>query len=327
MQAPPPSTPAVHLSGAAYVLGEHETDHTTVENLQERASSFGMPPKAALWGWGSVRRTAKSLETLAVHSGLKTLRAAGVDPASVDGLILCSTRFPGGPVTHGTFVERVITGIDVGNAAFTGITLNRCTNLLVGLRMAKALVAAGHHHRVLVITTDRVTDESVRMESFALFSDGAASCLVSDEPLGPETYEIVAGASAQDAGALEWSNEISSDLARRVNELILDAAGMKTGDIDGVLHANLFRPIVVLKERQAGFAQEQLFLGNITRIGHCFAADPLINLVDRAAASGTRADGHYLLVSSVPGVRIGVLLRKLPPLPADASAADFGSSS
>ncbi|MFD3700104.1 3-oxoacyl-ACP synthase [Streptomyces sp. NPDC058646] len=306
-----PSPLPVHLSAPRYALGETEADHTSIAGLQERARQLGMPPKAALWGWGTIRRTAKSLETLAVESARATVGAAGIDPASVDALILCSTRFPGGPRTHGTFVERVLSGTGLGRAtAVTGLTLGRCTNLLLGIRTAQALVAAGMHRRVLVVTTDRVSDEAVRMESFALFSDGAASCLVADEPLGTDAYELVAGATAQDPASLDWSNEISSDLARTVNEQILDAAGMKLGDIHGVLHPNLYKPVVVLKERQAGFTREQLYLDNIPRFGHCFAADPLINLVDRAAAGGVVPYGYYLLASSVPGVRVGVLLRR-----------------
>ncbi|MFI8993946.1 3-oxoacyl-ACP synthase [Streptomyces sp. NPDC053542] len=317
------NTAPAYLSAPRYILGETETDHTTIANLTARAREFGMPPKAALWGWGTVRRTAKSLESLAVESGAAALAAAGVEPGSVDGLIMCSTRFPGGPRTHGRFVEAVMSGIGLADAAFTGITLNRCTNLLVGLRMAQAFVAAGHHRRVLVLSTDRITDESVRMENFALFSDGAAACVVGAEPHGTDAYEMVAGASAQDPTALDWSNEISSDLARAVNERVLTAAGMKAGDVDGVLHLNLYKPLVVMKERQAGFAAEQLYLDNITRVGHCFAADPLINLVDRGAAGGLRDGGHYLLAASVPGVRVGVLLRKLSagPAPAAATAA------
>ncbi|MEV7414926.1 3-oxoacyl-ACP synthase [Streptomyces sp. NPDC089919] len=315
-----PTRPAVHLSAPAYVLGEQAADHTTIPQLAERARQFGMPPKADLWGWGTIRRTARGLADLAVESSRATLAGAGADPASVDCLILCSTRFPGGPRTHGRFVASVLSGIGLGpGTAFTGITLNRCTNLLVGIRTAQALVAAGQHRRVLVATTDKVSDEAVRMENFALFSDGAASCLVAAEPLGADAYEIVGGASAQDPGALDWSNEISADLARAVNERILADAGMKPGDIQGVLHPNLFKPLVALKERQAGFTKDQLFLDNITRFGHCFAADPLINLADRAAAGGVRPEGHYLLASSVPGVRVGVLLRKPATVPAECS--------
>ncbi|MEU8588238.1 3-oxoacyl-ACP synthase [Streptomyces sp. NPDC048664] len=306
-----PARPAAHLSAPAYVLGEQETDHSALPGLEERARRLEMQPNARLWGWGTVHRTTRSLEELAVESGRRTLAEAGADPASIDCLILCSTRFPGGPSTHGALVRTVMAGLGLGSGtAFTGITLNRCTNLLTALRTAEALVAAGQYRRVLVITTDRVTDEAERMESFALFSDGAASCLVGTEPLGENAYGVVAGATAQDPDALDWSSEISSDLARAVNDRILADAGMKLGDIHGLLHLNLFKPVVVLKERQAGFAKDQLYLDNITRFGHCFAADPLINLVDRAAGGGVRPDGHYLLAAAVPGVRVGVLLHK-----------------
>ncbi len=75
-------------------------------------------------------------------------------------------------------------------------------------------------------------------------------------------------------------------------------------------HANLYKPLVVMKERQAGFSPPQLYLANIERLGHCFAADPLINLVDRMALGHVRPGSYCLLASSVPGSRIGVLLEK-----------------
>ncbi|MEU9147867.1 3-oxoacyl-ACP synthase [Streptomyces sp. NPDC048349] len=301
----------VHLSAPRYVLGENPADHTTIANLTARAAELRMPAKAPLWGWGTIHRTGKNLETLAVESGRATLAAAGAGPDQVDALILCSTRFPGGPRTHGGFVQAVMTGLGLTDAAFTGVTLNRCTNLLVGLRLAQALVASGQHRTVLVVTTDRISDESVRMENFALFSDGSAACLVSARPYGEDAYEILGGASAQDPPSLGWSHEISSDLARVVNDRILAPLELTLEDVDGLLHPNLFKPVVVLKERQAGFSAGQLFLDNISRVGHCFAADPLINLVDRAEAGTLRDGGLYLLASSVPGVRVGVLLRKL----------------
>jgi 3-oxoacyl-[acyl-carrier-protein] synthase III len=299
---------AVYLHGPQYVLGEHESDHTGIADLPELAERFQMPPDAGLWGWGGIRRTDRSLEELAVGSGAATLRAAGLDPGEVDALMLCSVGIPGPSEGHGRFVENVLTGIGLGDIPFYGQTLNRCVNLLAAIDVATAFVACGRYRRVLVITTDRVTDEATRMTNFALFSDGAASCVVSADAGG---HEILACATAQDAATLEWSNELSSDLARQVNRRLLDPLGMKLGDVDGLMHANIFKPLVVMKERQAGFTPAQLHVDNIARIGHCFAADPLINLVDRTALGHVRAGHLYLLAASVPGSRIGVLLRKL----------------
>jgi 3-oxoacyl-[acyl-carrier-protein] synthase III len=301
----------VFLHGPQYVLGELEADYTTIEDLPAKAAEFKMPPNPQVWGWGGIRRTERSLEELAIASGAATLRAAGVAPSSIDALLLCSTRIPGPAEGHGQFVETIATGLGLGDIPFYGQTLNRCVNLLAALDVANAFVAGGRFRRILVITTDRVADESERMTNFALFSDGAASCVLTREPEQEAGYELLSCATAQETKSLEWSNELSSDLSKQVNDRLLAPQGLKLGDVAGLMHANIYKPIVMMKERQAGFSAAQLYIDNVTRVGHCFAADPLVNLADRAAAGRLHDDGFYILASSVPGSRIGVLLRKL----------------
>lgn len=303
----PPATPPVLLSAPRYVLGETVLEHTALDDLPARADALGMQPVAALWGWGSVRRTELTLEELAIRSARSTLEAAGI--GSVDGLVLCSTRFPGGAETHGGFVQRIAAGLDLTDVAFHGLTLHRCANLLAAIQLASALVAAGVHRDVLVVTTDRIGPAETRVEQYALFSDGAASCLISQRAYGPDSYQIVSCASARDLTRLDWANEISADLAREVNHSLLAGTGLDLADVRAVMHANLVTPLVMLKERQSGFRAEQLYAGNISRFGHCFAADPLINLVDRGALGHLRVFDHVVLTTSVPGERFAILLR------------------
>jgi 3-oxoacyl-[acyl-carrier-protein] synthase-3 len=301
----------VYLYGPRYVLGEIESPYTSIAGLPERAAQLRLQLDPNLWGWGTFHRTECELEQLAVDAGNASLRAAGLDPSSIDALFVCSTRAPGRSEDHGRFVQRLLTGIGLGDVPYYGQTLNRCTNLLVALELASALAAAGRHRRILCITTDRVADEAERLSTFALYSDGAAACVVSTEQDGVDAYRLVACGSAQDRATLDGSSQISADLARELNDRLLTPEGLKLGDVSGLMHNNLFKPLVVMKERQAGFAPEQLHLDNITRVGHCFAADPLINLADRAAAGHLSADRHYLLASSVPGARVGALVQKL----------------
>ncbi|MQA27219.1 MAG: 3-oxoacyl-ACP synthase [Micromonosporaceae bacterium] len=303
---------SVFLTAPRYVLGEIEEDHTAIVGLPERIAELRILPKADFWGWGEIRRTEKDIAAMAVESGAATLRAAAVDPASIDALVLCSTEFPEGTGSHGLLVQTVMSGLGLEGVDFIGVTLNSCANLLAGIQVADAMVASGRYRRVLVVTSDRVADESARMEKFALFSDGAASCVVAADQGG---FELVSCAAAHNIQDLDWSSEISSELSRKVNERLMKSAGMKLEDVSGLMHANIFKPILVLKEMQAGFAADQLYTDNIARTGHCFAADPLINLVDRTAAGHVRDGCCYLLASSVPGSRIGVLLRKVPEQP------------
>ncbi|MEU4621949.1 3-oxoacyl-ACP synthase [Actinoplanes sp. NPDC023801] len=289
------------------MLGETASHHSETPELEVRAGELGLPYAPDLWGWGHVHRSRKSLEDLAIEAGKATLRAAGVDPSSVDALVLCCTSFPGGADSHGSFVRAISEGLGTGETDFLGITLDRCTNMLAGLRVAEAFVTAGIHRRVLVVTTDRVTVEAERLAKFALLSDGAAAVLVSD---GDGEYEIVASAAAHEMKDLDWSNQISPDLSRRVNTQLMKRAAMGIDQVDILMHTNIFEAIIVMKEFQAGFSAAQLYTGNIARVGHCFAADPIINLTDLAAAGRLRDNGHYLLAASVPGARYGVLLRK-----------------
>ncbi|HET9895832.1 MAG TPA: hypothetical protein VFQ44_12965 [Streptosporangiaceae bacterium] len=301
----------VFLRGPAYVLGENEVPYTAIENLGELARRFKLAPQPELWGWGTVRVTGRDLADLAAETGRGTMDAAGLPPDAVEAVVLCSNRIPGPAEGHGEFVATVLTGIGLGEIPVYGISLNRCANLLAGIDVAQAFVTSGRHRTVLVITADKVAEDADRMSQFALFSDGAASCLVTaGAGGGPSRYfELLGCGTALKTDELEWSNQISADLAREVNDGLLAGPGLKVGDVGALLHANLFKPLVVMKERQAGFGMGQLFLDNIERLGHCFAADPLINLVDRMALGHVTSGSYCELVTSVPGSRIGVLLR------------------
>jgi 3-oxoacyl-[acyl-carrier-protein] synthase-3 len=300
----------VVLRSPRYVLGEVETDHSEIKGFAAFVDDRRMVPDAGMWGWGTVRRTELDTATLAVRAGRQTLDAAGVAPDEVDALVLCSNTFPSEVGEHGDLIATVLRGLGLGDVPVTGITLNRCASLLTGLQTAATMVAAGRHRTVLVITTDAVPDESARLADFALFSDGAAACLISQRVDGaPESYEWVADAHAQDPASMLRGTEISADLAKAANQRLFAEAGIRVEEIDGLLHNNIFLPIVMMKEVQAGFRPSQLDTSNITRVGHCFAADPLINLVDRQSAGGVRPAGLYLLASSVSGLRMCVLLR------------------
>jgi 3-oxoacyl-[acyl-carrier-protein] synthase III len=311
MQEVTRSRSTVFLHAPQYVLGEIEADFSTIENLQARAEESRMVPNPALWGWGSVFRTRRGLEAMAIDSGSATLRRAGIAPSTVEALVLCCTRVPGPARGHGRFVETILTGIGLGDIPFYGLNLNRCTNVLAALDVASAFVTSGRYRRVLVITTDRVVDEVDRMLPYALLSDGAASCVLTGDGAAHDAYQLIACATAQEARSLDWSNEISADLARRVNDSLLGPVELRLADVSGLMHANIFKPLVVMKELQAGFTPRQIYTDNIARVGHCFGADPLINLVDRTAIGHVQPNCYYMLASSVPGMRMGVLLRKL----------------
>jgi 3-oxoacyl-[acyl-carrier-protein] synthase III len=299
-----------YLHGVSYVLGEDEVGYADIPGLPGLAAKLGLAPNPGLWGWGSVRVTRCGLADLAAASLRRTLLAIGAAPSSADALVLCSTSVPGPADEHGIFLAGVLAGAGLGDVACYGQTLNRCLNLLTAIDTAAALVLSRRHRQVLVVTADAVAG-GVPMSQFALYSDAASSCMVAADPGTDSSYEILGCASALDTAAMDPASQVSSDLARKVTDRLLEPPGLKLRDVTALAHLNLFRPLLVMKERQAGFREDQLYLDNIPRTGHCFAADPLINLAD-LAAGGRLGEGHYcLLAASVPGGRAGVLLRRV----------------
>ncbi|MCH7230948.1 hypothetical protein L0U85_08810 [Glycomyces sp. L485] len=301
-----------YLSAPQYVLGEITEPYDVVKGWRERAEELQMAPVPELWGWGQIRRTERDTAELAIESGRATIDRAGIDPDDIDDLYLCSTAFPTSLDAQTVLAARVLRGLGLRRAALTGVSLARCANLMLAMRAACAAVDSGQARTALVVTADRIEHGAHRIENFALFSDGAASCLVTADERG-DGFRFVAAAAAQDLAATDPGGQISADLAVQVNEHLHRATGVVPGDIARVLHNNLYLPLVSLKEAQAGFAPDQLHLDNITRFGHCFAADPLINLADLAEAGELRDGEPYLLASSVPGMRAALLLHHHAP--------------
>lgn len=304
-------TTTAYLSAPEYVLGEHRDEYLNAPVLAEKAMKLSLPLQPQVWGWGAFFRTERSVADLAADSARRTLDAAAVAPATVDGLIACTTAFPRDVESHAPYLGRLLTAAGLPAVSFAaGVTLNRCNNMLAALTMATALVRSGTLRTVLVVTADRVREEADRLESFALFSDGAASCVVADRPLGTPSFAVLDCAAEQNTAALVETEQIDSRLAAKVTARLCATAGVVPCEIAALLTANLVRPLLNMKERQAGMAVEQLRTANIERVGHCFAADPVLNLVDLVAARDTTVGAHYLLAASVPGARHGVLLRR-----------------
>lgn len=298
-----------NLGGISYVLGEHQHHYLDIEDFSQTAARYQMIEDARLWGWGSFWKSERPAIELSLEAGRRTLKASGISAGDIDALILCATEFPAGIDAHAAYCRRFVESLGLrGDLLLFGVTLNRCATLLSAISLANDLVKGGQRRAVLVISGDKINIECHRFQKFALFSDGASGCVVAAG--GFDGYSILGAASAIDADSMDPDGEISAKLAQNVNERLLSQAAIVHADIKAVLHNNLFLPIVKMKEQQAGFGARQLFLENITVKGHCFGSDPLINLADYAA-KGLASPGDYLmLVSSVPGIRFGVLLQQ-----------------
>jgi 3-oxoacyl-[acyl-carrier-protein] synthase-3 len=298
----------LHLYGCHYVLGEDERRVRDLPGLTSWLTQNQMIDDADVWGWDRFRVTTRPTLELLAESARRSLADFGARQPQVDAVILCATRFPADVDGHADFIGRLLETLGLHQAIPYGVTLNRCATLTSALGLAESLVGSGRHQSILVAAADAIGAHAERLRPFAVFSDGAASCIVSAGQGGE--FQLLATAAAVDARVMNSNGQISADLARRANAELFAGAEDGVRDVKCLAHNNLWKPIVVMKEQQAGFRRDQLFLDNIARIGHVFSCDPLINTID-LAASGAVASGELLaLGSSVSGARFGALLRK-----------------
>ncbi|PRA82984.1 3-oxoacyl-ACP synthase III family protein [Microbacterium sp. MYb66] len=117
---------------------------------------------------------------LAIAAGRRLFEREGIDPQSIDYVILC-TQSPDYYLPSTACIVQDALGIPT-SAGATDITLG-CSGYVYALGLAKGLIESGQAQNVLVVTADTYTkfinpaDKSVR----TIFGDGAAATLVTDD--------------------------------------------------------------------------------------------------------------------------------------------------
>lgn len=171
------------------------------------------------------RRIGGSTASLSIESGRRALACAGVDPATIDALIL-STTTPDRTVPATSATVQHGLGLRCGafdvNAA--------CSGFVYGLAVANGLIAIGAN-RVLVIGTDtlsRIVDWTDRNTAI-LFADGSGAAVVEavegrGSLLG---WDIDADGSAEDLLYCEVGGHLHMDgkeVFRRAVRIMVDSA-------------------------------------------------------------------------------------------------------
>jgi 3-oxoacyl-[acyl-carrier-protein] synthase-3 len=134
------------------------------------------------------RRIAAVGETagdLAVQACQRLFRETKVDASTIDALLFCTQSpdyFPSVPATACTLQDRL--GLPQSCGAFD-YSLG-CSGFTYGLWLARALVLSGSAKKCLLVMSETVAKNCAPddMATTVNFGDGAAACLVSDEPEG-----------------------------------------------------------------------------------------------------------------------------------------------
>jgi 3-oxoacyl-[acyl-carrier-protein] synthase-3 len=248
------------------------------------------------------RRVGGSTGSLSVESGRLAIEHAGVDPASIDVLVLATTTPDQTvPATSATVQHQL--GLRCGafdvNAACSGFTY--------ALIVAHGLVAAGAH-RALVIGTDtlsRITDWTDRGTAI-LFADGSGS-VVLDAVEGPGEllgWDIDADGSLTKLLDCDLGGNLRMDgkeVFRKAVRIMVDSAeksmkhaGVTADDIKLVVPHQANIRIIEAACQRLGVPMERA-ASTIHRTGNTSSGSIPIALAD-ALEAGRVADGDLVLL-------------------------------
>lgn len=296
------------IDACAYVLGELERPYHEVLDFTKQLERFGYPDEPSVFGWGSYFKSDGDIFELGIKSARQTLARSTVSADDIDFVMFCSTCFPGDEIEYINYNVRVSQGLGLKKAFPIGVTLNNCISFISAVVMAESMIRSGIYNNILVITADKVYDESIRFNNFALLSDSAASCVVTrQEVAGLQIVTSRFGVSEDPMTSNHGKDE--PELYGRILNELLDAGGTRLGDVSKVFCNNIFRPVTQLKETRLGFSRRQLYLDNVARCGHCFSADTLINYVDYARQNPPTEGEQFLFSVDAPNLRANLLVQ------------------
>ena len=261
---------------------------------------------------------------LATEAAAKACRAAGIDPAEVDCIIVGTVTgdcpFP----ATATFVQKKLGARNAGCAFDLSAA---CAGFLYGMSIADGFIRSGQYNHVLVIGVEvlsRIVDWTDRA-TCVLFGDGAGAVLMTADPTGARgvlsTHLFADGAQSeillQPAGGsrepLTADNlkrfyvrmngrEVYKHAVRNMASsalMALDANKLRPDDVTWVVgHQANLRILEGVSER-VGIPMERFFL-NVDSYGNTSSAS-VPTALDEAIEQKKLKDGDILLFTALGG--------------------------
>jgi 3-oxoacyl-[acyl-carrier-protein] synthase-3 len=294
--------PQLVMSGLAYDLGTE----TPIASLPELKEDPDLETTLRHLGLGSYRASPFGVTELASRACAETLRQTRIDPADVEALVFTTMSLRSAETYRKGF-RALHAGLGLRRAMPLGIFGAECADLPLALRVAADMILARGLSNVLVVTSDVAGTERRLMDGMvSVFSDGAASCLLSGKGVRGYAIEAIAHHCSIDMWDVDPRTNLmahlkggtagSAEAVRRA----LSESGTQPADYQRLLTGNYNRSVLRTFASQLGFADEQMFADNVARVGHAYSADTLINLKNLRAAGGLADGERALMLGSGP---------------------------
>lgn len=299
----------VGIAAPHYVVGELELEVDGIEGRKELLADYGMPDIKDLWGWQFYRKTQKRSVDMAYDTAAGTIARSGVAAGEIDALFVCCSD-PLNYYAQNAFLAELSGRLGLGSNFSSWIGGAGCVSLFSAIRLAAALVGEGAVRHVLIVTVDRIANETSRFQRYGVLSDGACSLLVTDATQAD--YAIVGVKVMSSPASLANGGVDFQEKCQLIDAVFADlkaATDFDTTDA-AVFGTNVFVPVQELELSVMPVDSLLAYQKNVLRYGHCYASDPLINLIDFYAESGNEKVSRSIMASTAHGHFGAVLLQR-----------------
>lgn len=272
------ANPDIYISSLQHALGEP----LPLEELPE-VQAAGEASALAADGLRLVR--ASNLEPWELAAQSAELTVSALDRESITSVLYATDTFwPEGAADRAP--ARFLDQMGLQRTPLRGIGFEGCGNAGGLLAAAADALVSGTTTTALCVTTDcAAAGERLMGANVSVLSDGAASFIVSSSR--PSSgFRVLAVGRAIEAGMhrLDVATDTmavvkaTADGVRRATSLALEQAGLDTSSISHVVANNYGRTSLKIFCGAGRVPFDLLYVENVEEVGHCFAADTLINL-------------------------------------------------
>jgi 3-oxoacyl-[acyl-carrier-protein] synthase III len=263
-------------------------------------------------GLACCRVTDRSVASLAAASSQQSLAAAG--GADAGAIVFCTDTAP--ELTPTSEAWDLMLELGLPRTPVTVVGGSGCGNLEPGLSVARSLILLDGLATVLLVTSDRNRARTRYLDNGqTVMSDGAASCIVSSQPVPGPSFSLrgLARSFRADIGTVAVRRIM---VARATVEAVettvrraVEALPLAVGDIRYLLTGNYGRTPLELLAESAGFPADRVYGPMISQNGHCFAGDVLVGLGSLIETDELDDGDHVMLLTASPRSWSAAVLR------------------
>lgn len=299
---------AVGIRHIGFVPGDQRVWYRDLPDVEGQIQRLQIPDEEEIWNWGYCRRSPMDYEAHVANGFASLVAHLAAERIDVDAVLCCAPNHNSTERFVAALASGVLPKISFGADRLQLVESGECVNVLQALGDAVALLHSGHRH-VVIVASEKVEEER-RFRKYSMFSDFCLALVVTSH-VEQCPYEILAVRIDADPNPGEDTGRI---LERRLEKecvsSLLSGRGLAPRDVSKFFYLNLFEPIAEMKGKQIGFVSSQLYTAATKEFGHCYGADPFVNL-SSYLTSGGLGRTHILCASGRGSVGVSLIARRV----------------